>query len=127
MDKKNYSAPALDKGLDILELLAVSSTGLTQAEIAEHLNKSVNEIYRMLNTLKVRNYLEFDSSTDSYKLSYKLLNLSASFNPTKTLLQKAIWRGMYYLFMKERKANRAFCLFKSYMSTFTSAAILQIT
>ena len=89
MDKKNYSAPALDKGLDILELLAVSSTGLTQAEIAEHLNKSVNEIYRMLNTLKVRNYLEFDSSTDSYKLSYKLLNLSASFNPTKTLLQKA--------------------------------------
>ena len=87
--QKNYSAPALDKGLDILELLAVSSTGLTQAEIAEHLNKSVNEIYRMLNTLKVRNYLEFDSSTDSYKLSYKLLNLSASFNPTKTLLQKA--------------------------------------
>ena len=89
MDKKNYSAPALDKGLDILELLAVSASGLTQAEIAEHLNKSVNEIYRMLNTLKVRNYLEFDSSTDSYKLSYKLLNLSASFNPTKTLLQKA--------------------------------------
>ena len=89
MDKKNYSAPALDKGLDILELLAVSSRGLTQAEIAEHLNKSVNEIYRMLNTLKVRNYLEFDASTDSYKLSYKLLNLSASFNPVKTLLEKA--------------------------------------
>ena len=89
MDKKNYSAPALDKGLDILELLAVSSTGLTQAEIADHLNKSVNEIYRMLNTLKVRNYVEFNSLTDSYKLSYKLLNLSASFNPTKTLLQKA--------------------------------------
>ena len=71
MDKKNYSAPALDKGLDILELLAVSASGLTQAEIAEHLNKSVNEIYRMLNTLKVRNYLEFDSSTDSYKLSFR--------------------------------------------------------
>jgi len=89
MDKKNYSAPALDKGLDILELLALSSRSLTQAEIADHLNKSVNEIYRMLNTLKVRNYLEFDDSTDSYKLSYKLLNLSASFNPTKTLLEKA--------------------------------------
>ena len=50
MDKKNYSAPALDKGLDILELLALSSRSLTQAEIADHLNKSVNEIYRMLNT-----------------------------------------------------------------------------
>ena len=44
MDKKNYSAPALDKGLDILELLAVSSIGLTQAEIAEHLNLSLIHI-----------------------------------------------------------------------------------
>lgn len=89
MGKKSYKAPALDKGLDIIELLAVSSEGLTQAQIANHLNKSVNEIYRMLSTLKARNYLEFDSQTDNYKLSYKLLNISASFSPTKTLLEKA--------------------------------------
>ena len=89
MVKKNYQAPALDKGLDIIELLAISSKGLTQAEIASHLNKSVNEIYRMLNTLRKRSYLEFDSDTDKYKLSYKLLNLASSFNPTKSLLEKA--------------------------------------
>ena len=89
MDKKSYNAPALDKGLDIIELLAVSAQGLTQAQIASHLRKSVNEIYRMLNTLKLRNYLEFDPFTDNYKLSYKLLNLAASFNPTKSLLEKA--------------------------------------
>ena len=89
MSKKTYNAPALDKGLDILELLAVSGQGLTQAQIGEHLKKSVNEIYRMLNTLKYREYLEFDPKTDNYKLSYKLLNLAASFNPTKALLEKA--------------------------------------
>ena len=89
MKQSSYRAPALDKGLDIIELLALSSIGLTQAKIANHLNKSVNEIYRMLNTLRERNYLEFDSSTDQYRLSYKLLNLAASFNPTKTLLEKA--------------------------------------
>ena len=89
MSKKSYNAPALDKGLDIIELLAVSAHGLTQAQIAGHLKKSVNEIYRMLNTLKQRDYLEFDSKTDNYKLSYKLLNLAASFNPTKALLEKA--------------------------------------
>ena len=88
-DLKIYRAPALDKGLDIIELLAVSSVGLTQAKIANHLNKSVNEIYRMLNTLKERNYIEFDKSTDEFKLSYKLLNLAASFSPTKTLLEKS--------------------------------------
>jgi len=87
--KSTYRAPALDKGLDIIELLALSSIGLTQAKIANHLNKSVNEIYRMLNTLRERNYVEFDQSTDQYILSYKLLNLASSFNPTKTLLEKA--------------------------------------
>ena len=89
MKKSSYSAPALDKGLDIIELLSKSNLGLTQAKIASKLNKSVNEIYRMLNTLRDRNYLEFDSSTDQYRLSFKLLNLAASFNPTKTLLDKA--------------------------------------
>ena len=49
----NYSAPALDKGLDILELLSNSENGLTQAQIANKLNKSVNEIYRMISTLTI--------------------------------------------------------------------------
>ena len=38
---KNYTAPALEKGLDILELLSNNESGLTQAEIANKLNKSV--------------------------------------------------------------------------------------
>ena len=89
MNKLSYRAPALDKGLDIIELLAVSTVGLTQAQIASHLTKSVNEIYRMLNTLKERGYLEFNEVTDQYKLSYKLLNLASTFSPTKSLLEKA--------------------------------------
>ena len=89
MTKISYRAPALDKGLDIIELLALSSEGLTQAQIANHLQKSINEIYRMLNTLKERGYLEFESKTDQYKLSFKLLNLSAASDPTKSLLEKA--------------------------------------
>ena len=89
MDKSSYRAPALDKGLDIIELLAVTTVGLTQAQIASHLKKSVNEIYRMLNTLKERGYLELNEVTDQYKLSYKLLNLASTFSPTKSLLEKA--------------------------------------
>ena len=37
-----YRAPALDKGLDILELLASVESGLTQAEIAKGLRKEVS-------------------------------------------------------------------------------------
>ena len=42
-----YSAPALEKGLDILELLAGSSPGLTQNQIAARLGRSPSELFRM--------------------------------------------------------------------------------
>lgn len=87
---KNYNAPALDKGLDILELLSNSSGGLTQAEIASQLNKSVNEIYRMISTLRNREYVEFIEKTDVYNLSYKILNMAAKFEPVKTLTSRTI-------------------------------------
>ena len=41
--KNTYSAPALEKGLDIIELLSRSFLGLSQAEIAKELKRSVNE------------------------------------------------------------------------------------
>ena len=44
MNKLSYRAPALDKGLDIIELLAVSTVGLTQAQIASHLKLSLIHI-----------------------------------------------------------------------------------
>ena len=87
---KNYSAPALEKGLDILELLSNSAEGLSQAEIAGKLNKSVNEIYRMINTLRNREYVDFDSEKEVYRLSFKILNMTAKFEPFKTLTTRAI-------------------------------------
>ena len=87
---KNYQAPALDKGLDILELLSVNGDGLTQAQIATKLNKSVNEIYRMISTLQSREYVEFDEETDIYRLSYKLLNMTVKFEPVKNLVERTI-------------------------------------
>jgi len=87
---KNYSAPALEKGLDILELLSNAEKGLTQAEIASNLNKSVNEIYRMITTLKNREYVDFDQEKEVYRLSYKILNMTAKFEPVKTLTTRAI-------------------------------------
>ena len=88
--KKNYSAPALEKGLDIIELLSKSPLGFSQAEIAKELNRSVNEIYRMLNILVARNYIELDLDNDRYKLTFKLLQLSSQHQPIKNLMQKSL-------------------------------------
>lgn len=71
MDAKTpkYTAPALEKGLDILEHLSRSDAGLTQAEIARVLGRSVSEIFRMLVVLQDRGYIAFDTGTDRYVLT----------------------------------------------------------
>jgi DNA-binding IclR family transcriptional regulator len=84
-----YRAPALDKGLDILELLAASPTGLTQAEIAKGLGRAINEIYRMLDTLVRRHYISRSRQGDKYMLSLKLLVLANAHPPRRRLLDIA--------------------------------------
>ena len=56
-DSERYRAPALDKGLDILELLAEHPDGLTRAEIVKELGRGPSEIYRMLERLVARQYV----------------------------------------------------------------------
>lgn len=84
-----YRAPALDKGLDILELLAVAAAGLTQAEIAKGLGRGPNEIYRMLDTLVRRGYVARNTERDRYMLSLRLLVLADIHPPRRRLLDAA--------------------------------------
>jgi DNA-binding IclR family transcriptional regulator len=83
----NYQAPALEKGLDIIELLAQSAAPLSRSDIAKNLGRSVGEIYRMLHQLVCRNYIALVG--DSYVLTTKLFELSQYFPPTQRLLIEA--------------------------------------
>ena len=85
-----YKAPALEKGLDIIELLSEYDKGLSQAEIAKALNRTQNEIYRMLTTLVRRGYLSKASDADRYTLSLKLFSLSHRYPPVKRLINFAL-------------------------------------
>ena len=78
MDAKTpkYTAPALEKGLDILEHLSQSESGLTQAEIARVLGRSVSEIFRMLVVLQERGYITFDAGSDRYVLTTLLFEIA---------------------------------------------------
>ncbi|MDQ7248352.1 IclR family transcriptional regulator [Dongia sedimenti] len=84
-----YRAPALDKGLDILELLAETEEGLSQAEIAKALNRSPNEIYRMLDRLVRRGYIA-RTTTDRYELTLKLFALAHRHAPMRRLVSQAM-------------------------------------
>ena len=83
-----YSAPALDKGLDILEALCQCENGLTQQEIAARLGRNLGEIYRMLTCLVQRNYVA--NYGNVYTITSKLFQLSHFHPPTYRLLTEAM-------------------------------------
>jgi len=87
-DDDRYRAPALDKGLDILELLAGVDGGLTQAEIAKRLDRSPNEFYRMLDRLVRRGYVARPDG-DRYSLTLKLFGLAQLHAPVRRLVSYA--------------------------------------
>ena len=87
-DNDRYRAPALDKGLDILELLASVDGGLTQIEIAKALGRSANENYRMLDRLVRRGYV-LRNEADRYELTLKLFGLAHLHRPIRRLVAQA--------------------------------------
>jgi DNA-binding IclR family transcriptional regulator len=87
-ESRSYSAPALEKGLDILETLCRSEHPLTQKDIAQRLGRSVNELYRMVACLVDRNYVTLVDET-SYGITTKLFELAHINPPTHRLLLEA--------------------------------------
>ncbi len=84
-----YRAPALDKGLDIIELLAATEEALSQAEIAKALDRTPNEIYRMLDRLVRRRYVA-RTAGDRYELTLKLFSLAHQHAPVRRLVGQAM-------------------------------------
>nr|WP_281070745.1 IclR family transcriptional regulator [Oceaniglobus trochenteri] len=78
----------MDKGLDILELLAGVEHGLTQAEIAKQLGRSPNEFYRMLDRLQRRGYVARVDG-ERFALTLKLFGLAQLHAPIRRLVSFA--------------------------------------
>ena len=84
----NYATPALEKGLDVIELLAHQPEGLTKSEVARRLNRTVSEIFRMLLCLERRGYIA-QVEQDRYALTLKLFKLVQEHPPTERLILDA--------------------------------------
>lgn len=70
-----YSAPALEKGLDILEFLSERARAYSLAQLAEEIGRTKGEIFRMLAVLEARGYVERASDTDDYQVTDRLLRV----------------------------------------------------
>lgn len=88
--RQAYGAPALEKGLDVLELLAGMSRGVTQSEIAQLLGRSLQEVYRVVMVLERRGYIQRRPGDDGLFLSNRLHDLSNRYPPLRRMLDIAL-------------------------------------
>jgi len=70
-----YTAPALEKGLDIIEFLAAANAPRTVAEISNGLGRSRGELFRMLSVLNHRGIISRSETGDAYAITDKLFSL----------------------------------------------------
>jgi DNA-binding IclR family transcriptional regulator len=84
-----YAAPALDKGLDILELLASVSEPLNHSEIASRLGRTIHEVFRMLVCLDERGYISRTGPDERYQLTLKLFEIIHHHHPLQRLVTQA--------------------------------------
>ncbi len=83
-----YSAPALEKGIAILELLSSVHHPLAVADIATRLRRSRAEIYRMLVVLESLDYIR-RTDDGQYDLTAKLFEIASRHAPKRSVVTAA--------------------------------------
>jgi len=85
-----YPVPALEKGLDLLEILSAKPAGFALVELAAATGRKVTEIFRMVACLKRRGYIVVDPQTERLTLGMKLFELAHRHPPTERLIAVAL-------------------------------------
>ncbi|MEO8018720.1 MAG: IclR family transcriptional regulator [Pseudomonadota bacterium] len=83
--RAGYKAPALEKGIEIIELLAEEPGGLPISEIAKRLHRSMNEVFRIIVVMEGHGWLKKDFDTDRYSVTYHLLEMAMRATPARSL------------------------------------------
>jgi DNA-binding IclR family transcriptional regulator len=89
-ETRRYRAPALEKGLEILEFLAPRTRAMKLSEISAGLERSKSEIFRMLQVLEQRQYLGRPAGEEGYVLTNRLFLLGMEHPPVKGLMETAM-------------------------------------
>ncbi|NLX77123.1 MAG: IclR family transcriptional regulator [Clostridiaceae bacterium] len=74
---KDNSVQTLDRTLDIIELLATTPNGMGVTEIGQKTGLHKSTVYRLINALVKRGYLEKDQNTGLYKIGLKFVEISS--------------------------------------------------
>jgi DNA-binding IclR family transcriptional regulator len=101
--ENTYAVPALDKGLDVLEALALARAPQSLTELGRALRRTPSELFRMLNVLERRGFIAREPVSERYHLTLKLFELAHTHSPVDQLLKVAL-PPMYKLAEKIRES-----------------------
>lgn len=87
--KTKYFVPALEKGLDVLEALAIAVVPQSLTDLSKTLKRTPSELFRMLDALERRSYISRDLVSEGYYLTLKLYELAHTHSPVDHLLRAA--------------------------------------
>lgn len=73
--ERKYTAPAVEKMLDLIEVLADSPGGRSINELARLTDSPVNSVYRICTVLRERGYLSAESETGLYVLGSRFYRI----------------------------------------------------
>ncbi|QDT91878.1 IclR family transcriptional regulator [Gimesia algae] len=90
MKTATTSVPALERGLDVLEVLNQVPDGLGISELATRLSLNKNAVFRITHTLMDRQYLERDPLSKRFRLSTKFLTLGLPQVGDVSLVEEAL-------------------------------------
>jgi DNA-binding IclR family transcriptional regulator len=73
--------------LDILELLAANSNGLTLTELADTIGSSKSTLMPVVHTLAYRKFISLDKTTYQYRIGISAYCIGTSYSDNKTVFQ----------------------------------------
>jgi DNA-binding IclR family transcriptional regulator len=87
--QREYTAPAVDRALDILEFMAEHPRPFGATELSRILNIPLNSTFRILKRLTERDYTVQDEVSGGYQLSTRVFSLGMSLYTRFELRQRA--------------------------------------
>lgn len=88
MGEKDYTVPALQKGLRILEMFDSQCRVLSQSEMAQRLGVSTSSLYRIVHTLTAMGYLN-KIGTNTYTLGTQVVSRGFSYLASREIVEVA--------------------------------------
>lgn len=96
------SVPAVHRAIDVIEYISSAQREVSLSELMENLDIPRQSLFRILNTLCDRGFLDKSSQRGLYRIGLKFLYLGQGL-PGKFELRKAAWDAMKALSQKTKK------------------------